>query len=128
MKPYHLFAPLLAAVVGCSADPPPLAMATTPEASKEALVAAFDAWKGGATRDALAARTPPVVFADDALARGHKLLDYKFEGEPKAVGTGITYVLSLTTQDGVKPPATRKLAYRVVTTPNVSISKEDAMP
>ena len=95
---------------------------------QEALVAALDAWKGGATRDALLARTPPVVFADDALARGHKLIEYKFEGEPKVVGTGITYVLSLTTQDGTKPPATRKLAYRVVTSPNVAISKEDSMP
>jgi hypothetical protein len=118
---------MLMALVGCS-EPPPLPMATTPEQSKAALVAALDDWKDGVTRSALLARTPPVVFADDAFARGHKLLDYKIEGEPKVVGTGITYVLSLNIQDGTRPPATRRLAYRVVTSPNISISKEDAMP
>ena len=128
MKPHHLLPLLALAALGCGGDPPPLDMATTPEKSREALVAALDAWKGGATREALAARTPPVVFADDALTKGHKLLDYKFEGEPKAVGTGQSYVVTLTTQAGDKPPAARKLAYRVVTTPNIAISKEDTMP
>jgi hypothetical protein len=128
MKPYHLLALLALAVAGCGGDPPPLDMATTPEQSREALVAALDAWKGGASREALAAKTPPVNFIDDALMKKHKLLDYKLEGEPKVVGTGITYVVTLTTQDGERSPATRKLAYRVVTTPNIAISKEDFMP
>ncbi len=128
MKPHHLLPLLAVLAAGCGGDPPPLDMATTPEKSREALVAALDAWKGGATRETLAAQTPPVVFADDSLTRKHKLLDYKFEGEPKAVGTGITYVVTLTTQDGTRPPATRKLAYRVVTSPNIAISKEDTMP
>lgn len=128
MKLHHLLPLLALAAVGCGGDPPPLDMASTPEKSREALVAALDAWKNGATREALAAQTPPVVFADDALMKKHKLLDYKLEGEPKAVGTGYSYVVALTTQDGDKSPTTRKLAYRVVTTPNIAISKEDFMP
>lgn len=128
MKPYHLLPLVALALAGCSSDPPPLAMATTPEQSREVLVAALDAWKGGATAQTLREKSPPVYFADDGLSRGHKLLDYKLDGEPKPVGTGMSYVVSLTTQDGAKAAATRKLVYRVVTTPNVSISKEDGMP
>ena len=126
---YRILLPLLAlALAGCGGEPPPLDMATTPEKSREVLVAALDAWKAGATPKELTARTPAVYLNDDSFARGVKLTDYKIEGEPKTFGTGLSYVLTLTLQDGAKPAAARKLAYRVVTRPNVSISREDGMP
>ena len=121
--------PLLAlALAGCGGEPPPLAMATTPEQSRAALVAALDAWKAGVTPAELAARTPAVYLLDDACSRGAKLTDYKIEGEPKVFGTGLSYALTLTLQDGGKPPAARKVAYRVVTSPTVAISREDGTP
>ena len=46
--------------------------------------------------------------------------------KPKTVGTGLTYVVTLTFADG--QPATRRLAYRVVTDPNISITREDRIP
>ena len=121
--------PLLAlALAGCGGTPPPLDMATTPEKSREALVAALDAWKAGVTPAELAERTPAVYRLDDACARGAKLTDYKLEGEPKAFGTGQSYAVTLTLQDGAKPPAARKVAYRVVTSPTIAISREDGTP
>jgi hypothetical protein len=116
----------LGAAGGCSAEPKPLAPATTPEASREALTAALDAWKQGKTRDDLARRSPPVYLLDDDFARGRKLADYRVEGDPKPVGTGLTYVVNLSFADG--PPAARRLAYRVVTDPTISISREDRIP
>ena len=121
--------PLLAlALAGCRGDSPPLDMATTPEKSRAALTAAFDAWKAGATAQSLAARSPAVYLLDDSFAKGSKLLDYRIEGEPKVVGIGMTYLATLTLQDGANAPATRKLAYRVVTAPNTAISREEGAP
>lgn len=118
-------AALLAA--GCGGDSKSLGMATTPEASREALTAALDGWKAGETREALAGRSPPVHLGDDDFTRGYKLQTYKVEGEPKVVGTGLSYVvtLSMLAKD---QPATRKVAYRVVTTPQWAVTREDGMP
>ena len=126
---YRTLLPLLAfALAGCGGDPPPLDLASTPEKSRELLVSAFDDWKAGATPGSMTAKSPPVYLNDDGFAKGAKLIDYKIEGEPKTVGTGFSYVVTLTIQDGAKPPSAKKLAYRVVTRPNNSISKEDGMP
>jgi hypothetical protein len=111
---------------GCSAEPKPLGPATTPDAARVALAAAFDAWKQGKTRDDLARQSPPVYLLDDDFARGRKLTDYRVEGDPTPVGTGLTYVVHLSFADG--QPPTRRLAYRVVTDPTISISREDRLP
>ena len=123
------FLPLLAlALAGCRGETPPLEMATTPEKSRAALNTAFDAWKAGTTVAALSARSPAVYLLDDSFAKGSKLIDYRIEGEPKVVGIGMTYIATLTLQDGAKAPATRKLAYRVVTDPTIAISREEGTP
>ena len=80
----------------------------------------------GKTADDLRTQSPPVVLLDDDFRRGRKLLDYKIEGDGVPRGTGLRFDVALTLQDGNKPPTTRKLAYRVVTEPNVSISREDS--
>lgn len=123
-------APLMAlvAAAGCGGEAPPLAMATTPDAARAALTAALDGWKGGAAPADLAARTPPLTLGDPDFARGVKLQAYKIEGEPKVAGVGLSFVVTLTTQDAAKPPAARKVAYRVVTTPGTAVSREDGMP
>ena len=40
----------------------------------------------------------------------------------------MTYIATLTLQDGAKAPATHKLAYRVVTDPTIAISREEGTP
>ena len=123
-----LLLPMLLAGVGCSGEAPPLSMATTPERSREVLVVGFDAWKSGTTQKDLAKQSPPIFLGDDDFYRGWKLIDYKIEGEPKVIGTGLSYVLSLTIQEPGKPaPTTRKRAYRIVTAPNIAITKEDGI-
>jgi len=118
----------LLASVGCSGEAQPLAMATTPERSREVLILGFDAWKSGTTQKDLAKQSPPLFLGDDDYYRGWKLVDYKIDGEPKVVGTGIAYVLSLTIlEPGKSAPTTKKRAYRIVTEPNIAITKEDGV-
>lgn len=118
-----ILAPAAALAAGCG-DPNPPGLATTPEQSRAVLTAVLDAWKAGKNRADLKAQTPPIYFSDDAMDR-RKLTDYAIEGDGSAVGTGLRYDVTLTTQDGDKPAAQRKVAYRIVTEPNISVSKED---
>lgn len=113
-----------ALAAGCSGGPTPLPMATTPEKAGAAIREAFDAWKAGKTPADLKAESPAVYLADDDFQKGRKLVDYTIEGEPVPSGTGMRFVVSFTVSDGGKTTA-RKHAYRVVTDPNISISKED---
>ena len=76
----------------------------------------------------MAAKSPPVYLSDEGFASGVKLIDYKIEGEPMIIGIGYSYTLTLTLQDGAKPSTTKKVAYRVVTSPNLSVAKEDRAP
>lgn len=128
MRPRILLpAVALIAAAGCGGDPSPLPMATTPDAARAALTTALDGWKAGETREGLAARTPPVRLADADFARGAKLVDYKVEGDGKVVGTGMSYLVTLTVQTK-DSAATRKVAYRVVTTPHTAVTREDGIP
>lgn len=115
----------LVLATGCS-DTAPLPMATSPEKARPAIDAALTAWKDGRTADDLRRQAPPVVLLDDDFVRGRKLVDYRIEGDGTPWGTGLRFDVVLTLQDGGKPPVTRKLAYRVVTEPNVSVSREDS--
>jgi hypothetical protein len=105
-------------------------MAATPESSRAALVAALDGWKQGRTFQDLAGRSPPLYFRDDDLNRGSKLLDYQVEGDGRPLGTGYSYVVSLTVQDkaGARPPARKRVAYTAMTEPNTAVSREDRTP
>jgi hypothetical protein len=115
----------LALAAGCS-DTAPLPMATSPEEARPAIECAFTAWKDGKTADDLRRQSPPVVLLDDDFARGRRLVDYRIEGDGTPRGTGLRFNVVLTLRDGGRPPVTRKLAYRVVTEPNVSVSREDS--
>lgn len=114
----------VALAAGCSGTAP-LPMATSPEKARPAIEAALAAWKQGKTADDLRKLSPAVHLLDDDFARGRKLAAYKIEGDGKPMGTGMRYDVTLTLQDGAKPPAARKLAYRVVTEPYICVSRED---
>jgi hypothetical protein len=116
---------LAAAAVGCSSELKTMPMATSPEQARPALELTLTAWKDGRTQSDLKAQSPPVYFNDDDFVRGRKLVAFTIDGDGRPVGTGLRYDVTLTLQDGTKPPATRKLAYRVVTEPNISVSRED---
>ena len=106
-------------LVGCSSGGP-LPMATTAEKSRPALVAALDGWKAGKTADELKALSPPVFFLDAEFKGGSKLADYKIEDDGRPYGTGYRYDVTLTVGGKAK-----KVAYRVVTEPNIAITRED---
>jgi len=116
---------LAALAAGCSSDPKPLPMAAAPDSARPALETALTGWKAGRTPNELKGQSPPVVFNDGDFTAGRKLTDFRIDGDGRPVGTGLRYEVTLTLQDGSKPAATRKLAYRVVTEPGISIFRED---
>lgn len=126
MRIIAIMVPLLL-LTGC-APPRPLGLATTPEQSRALLTASLDAWVQGRSQTALTRQSPAVYFNDDLFGLGWKLLAYRLADEPKVVGTGLSYIVTLTVQNGDKAPVNRRLAYRVVTEPNHCITREDGMP
>ncbi len=128
LRALSALAMLVLGLVGCRPEGEPLAMATNDADAKAAIQAAFDAWKEGASPAELAARSPSIQLADDGFRKGAKLVDYSIVGEPTVVGTGITFKLNLKFQDGTAAPRNRTISYRVVTQPNIVISKEDFLP
>ena len=117
---------LAAGIAGCgSSEPGTLPMAATPEGAKAAVQDALTAWKNGASQHDLSSRAPPVYLNDDDLVRGRKLTAFTIDGEPTANGTGMRVETTLTLEGGTKSPATRKVPYRVVLTPQISIARED---
>jgi hypothetical protein len=120
------FLPLLALLAaGCAAEPGTLPMAATADGAKAAVHDALTAWKNGATQKDLSSRTPPVYLNDDDLVRGRKLTAFTIDGEPTPSGTGMKVETTLTLDGGGRPSATRKVPYRVVLTPQISIARED---
>jgi hypothetical protein len=114
-------------LAGCGTKPPP--MAGTPESSRSALAAALDGWKAGKTAKELSDQSPPLYFLDDDFTRGAKLLDYRVEGDGKPLGTGYSYVVTLTLQDkGGGDSRARKVAYTAVTEPKHVVTREDRQP
>ena len=111
-------------LVGCSSGET-LPMATTAEKSRPALAAALDGWKAGKTADELKALAPPVYLNDADFRAGTKLANYKIEDDGRPYGTGYRYDVTLTVERGGKPASPKKIAYRVVTEPNIAIARED---
>ncbi|MDB5313345.1 MAG: hypothetical protein JWO38_7547 [Gemmataceae bacterium] len=129
---YRTAAAVAAALIltGCTGDPKPLPMAATAESSRAVLVAALDGWKQSRTFQELVDQSPSLYFLDDEMKRGSKLLDYKIEGDGRPLGTGYSYVVTLTIhdRDGAKPPTRKKVAYTAVTEPKNVVSLEDRTP
>lgn len=120
--------PFMVLLAGCG-DPPPLAMAATPESSRKAVTTALDAWKAGKKPADLYAGSPPLLFIDDDINKPElKLLDWKIEGEGVAKGTGYSYVVTLTQQTSDGKSRTKKSAYTAVTSPSLAVTKEDRQP
>jgi hypothetical protein len=121
--------PLVALALGGCGEPKPPPMAGTPESTREVLVAALDGWKAGKSFRELQNGSPPVVFVDDDLNAGVKLLDYQIEGEPGVFGTGYSYVVTLTVEPrGGRGPTKKKVAYTAVSEPNRAVSREERKP
>ena len=118
--------PLMAALVltGCG-DPKPLPLAATPESSRAALVRALDGWKAGKSFQDFLAQSPPLIFQDDDLNSGAKLLDYKIEGEGQTHGVGYSYIVTLNLSGSKKP---KRVYYSAVSEPKLAVTREDRTP
>ncbi len=122
----YLWLVLIAMVsVGCSSNPAPLAMATTAEKARPAMENVLAAWKAGKTAADLKAQSPQAYFNDADFSRGAKLVDFKIESDGTPSGTGYRFDVTITTEQPGKTAKPKKLAYRVVTEPVTSISRED---
>jgi hypothetical protein len=127
MRRIILFAAVLG-LTGCGGELNPPPMAGTPESSRAALVTALDGWKAGKSHQELSAQPSPLYFVDDDLNRGTALLDYRIEGDGKPLGTGYSYVVTLTLQDRGGTARTKKVAYTAVTEPKTAVTREDRQP
>lgn len=116
---------LLLGVLGCGPGETPLDMASTPEASRAALDAGLAGWKAGDGQADLAKRQPPIHFVDPDLIGGSKLVSYEVEPNPRVVGIGYSYAVKLTVTRAGKTRTTR-VGFRVVTSPNTAITREDS--
>ena len=122
----YLWLVLIAVVcVGCSSNPAPLAMATTAEKARLAMENVLTAWKAGKSAADMKAQSPQAYFIDADFSRGAKLVDFRIENEGIPRGTGYRFDVTITTEQPGKPASPKKLAYRVVTEPATSISRED---
>lgn len=117
---------LVCGLWGCQSNDASLPLATTPEDAQACLTRGLEAWKAGTTQTELARAAPPLFLADDDFRRGWKLLAYERQGEPAPVGTGLSFRVALTIlEPGQTTPRTRTRTYRVVTSPQQAITKED---
>jgi hypothetical protein len=117
---------LVSWMVGCGGQST-LDMATTPAEAKTTITEALDSWKKGVSQKDLSERKPPLYLQDNSYAKGTQLVDYSFENEGKVVGTGMSYIVNLKLK-GEGEGKTRRVAYRVVTTPNRAVTLEDGIP
>lgn len=123
-RPFLLLA-ALALAAGCSS--PPLDPTVNTADAGTQLRAALDAWKAGEPHDALAGKSPPIIFSEPLWKDGARLLAYEL-GEVGLSGRQgrCTVKLSLRLKDG--KASERKIGYQIDTVPQVVIVREALGP
>ena len=118
----HLVLTILVATLGCSPKSPH--QTEDSARAKYILVTALDAWREGKTKS-LAARNPPIRFADDEQIAGMELVDYEFEDESAPIQPfqNVTVILSLKDKQG---QTTQKNArYQIGVDPVLTVLRSD---
>ena len=115
----------LAVAAGCGSPPLDPTVNTT-EAGRQ-LAVALDAWKAGEPHDALAGKTPPVIFSEPLWKDGARLLAYELGAvELQGRQARCTAKLSLRLKDG--KASERKIGYQIDTAPLVVVVREGLGP
>ncbi len=115
----------LAAVVAAGCSRGTLPPAADPDAARQGLKTALDAWQAGEPVEAVAKRSPPIHVADDAWQGGARLLKYEIMGDGEMLGLNLCFPVSLSLQGGDGKTVQRKVRYTVGTSPVLTIFRED---
>jgi hypothetical protein len=111
------------AAAGCGLGRPRPADRTV---GREILKVTLDAWKDGATPDALQERDPPVTVADREWSNGKKLLDYTVADRDELFGADLRCTVFLTLDSGGRgQPRQKKATYSVGTNGTFTVVRED---
>ncbi len=114
-----LFCLCLGWAAGCSKNAA-LPPETDPNAAREAMTAALDAWKEGKTPDSLKQKQPPVDFRDTNWEKGSILKDYTIKADER-FGVSIKLTVQLQLQDKDGNIRERIAVYNVDTGPTMVI-------
>jgi hypothetical protein len=111
---------------GCG-DGASASVAADPDAARQVLMAALDAWKSGATHDAPARATPPVRVADEDWLAGATLIEYAPADAAQALLVGNTrrWPVVLTIRDARGRAVKRSVEYLVTTGPRAMVIRQD---
>jgi hypothetical protein len=111
-----------ASLSGCSSSPGSRPVDAVK--ARAALKTALDGWKRGDSPAALKDATPPIVVQDFDWMGGARLVDYRVEGEGKALEANLYVPVKLT----LKPPqgkeVTKTVSYVIGTSPHVSVFRD----
>jgi hypothetical protein len=113
----------IAGAGGCGASP--TAPPADPARAREALLAALDAWKAGATPADLARRTPAIHVADVEWSGGFRLVGYRAGGEGRLVGFDMNYPVILELKNPKGKPVTKTAVYAVSTGPTLLVLRQE---
>ncbi|MEX2317574.1 MAG: hypothetical protein WD669_10515 [Pirellulales bacterium] len=111
---------LVLTVCGCGDGLGPV----DPEAARNTLTKALDAWKGGSQPSALSQQEPPIVVSDLFWESGRKLVSYKVTGQGTADSRGNLRVPVTLTLQAPKQPETFAATYIVTVSPKMTVFRE----
>lgn len=91
------------------------------EAARDALKTVLDGWKKGDAPAALKEGSPSIIVQDLDWMGGAKLVDYRVEGEGKAVEANLFVPVNLTLRNGQGKEVKKRVSYVVGTSPIVTV-------
>jgi hypothetical protein len=95
-----------------------------PEAARNTLIKALDAWKGGGQPSALSQQEPSIVVGDYFWDSGRKLVSYKITGQGTTDTRGNLRVPVTLTLQAPKKPETVEATYIVTVSPTMTVFRE----
>ncbi len=94
------------------------------EAAKALLTQSLEQWKAGKRAEDLRSATPPVFFADDSLAKGVKLRDFRILSNGEMYVTNVKFEVELQFEGSAGETGRQSsIEYLVTTVPAQTISR-----
>jgi hypothetical protein len=107
--------------LGCG----PKATAADPEAARESLRAALDAWQKGETPESLRGRSPSITASDSQWQSGYRLLSYEIAGDGQPAGYDVQCHVLLRLQRPDGQQVQEKAVFTVSTHPARVVVREN---
>jgi hypothetical protein len=103
------------------------AQASTPEAARQTLTAALDAWKSGTDKQSLAKRPAALYVGDEDWSSGMRLSDYSLLDQGEQFGPSVRFVVDLQLTAANGAAARKRARYVVGVNPVQSVMRDDAI-